>query len=48
MQLLHHLVTFNDALQKNPRLLLNKMSDMNCCLCKEWLDRRNSLYTPAS
>jgi len=31
---MYHLVMFNDVLQKDPRLLLNKMSTMNCCLCK--------------
>jgi len=41
MQLTYHL-------QKDPRLLLNKMSAMNCCSCDERLDRRKSLHTPAS
>jgi len=33
------LATF-DALQKTQRLLLNKMSAINYCLCKEQLDRK--------
>jgi len=33
-------VKFNDVLEKYPRLLPNKMSAMNCSLCKERLNRK--------